>query len=589
MPSVLLRAALAIGLLLAPLGASGQTPEGPTADQLSETQTAFFGARLLCGPEEESPACPRRGRGEVSFSRIEVGDYDDFDGRDRYSFWSGDSLFAGVIDDASGNRVDAVLEFYWFESSIPRDSDFYVVIIKVAAAPNQTSNWRIATDPSIVDNLLFREIGPDQRVKAKMERDGSFGAVRWDWSVPHQNYRWEPAQVIEVEQEYTAGANVEGNAMKSLTEGVNIQAKGYMNAMAKVSTRYTITLWRWEMRVQPGATDMIWNLTALDPEHDRDPAYHEYFLVVQAPRGREARIEGLDFGGTFRERRGGWADSVVPDKFDDLSIRVADIVLRPPAEALCPIGQELIDGECIAICEPGYKATGERCIRDCPEGFVADANRCLPECDEGYEVDGDDCVPICNGDERFVNGQCQPDCGDGFRLDNNQCVPVCREGERIQDNECVSVCPEDRVFEGGTCVLICQEHQRFNDGDCDDVCERGQRYDEGECLVDCGPGFTEIDGECKLDCPPGTHLEGTRCVRDTMCPPNTRLRGGSCVPESGNGPADSFNTTDDEDSMASGSVSNEGGCSTSNGAPLKPLAMLLFGLIFIRRRVSSII
>ena len=275
----------------------------PSAEDLSETQTAFYGARLLCGPLEESPACPRAGRGEVSFSRVEVGDYDDFDGRDRYSFWAGDSLFAGVIDDESGNRVDAVAEFYWFESSVPRDSDFYVVVLKVAAAPNQTSNWRIATDPSIVDNLLFRDIGPIHRVKAMVERNGNFGAIRWDWSVPHQNYRWEPAQVIEVEQEYTAGANVEGNAMRSVTEGVNIQAKGYLNAMAKVSTRYTITLWRWEMRVQPGATDMIWNLTALDPEHDLDPAYHEYFLVIQAPRGREARLEGLDFGGTFRERR----------------------------------------------------------------------------------------------------------------------------------------------------------------------------------------------------------------------------------------------------------------------------------------------
>ena len=63
----------------------------------------------------------------------------------------------------------------------------------------------------------------------------------------------------------------EGSAMRSITEGLNVQAKGFLDSNAKVSTRYTITLWRWEMRVQPGATQMIWDLTALDPEHEHDP------------------------------------------------------------------------------------------------------------------------------------------------------------------------------------------------------------------------------------------------------------------------------------------------------------------------------
>jgi MYXO-CTERM domain-containing protein len=554
--------------------------DGPSAEDLSETQTAFYGARLLCGPTADSPNCPRSARGEVSFGRVEVGDYDDFDGRDRYSFWTGDSLFAGVIDDASGNRVDAVAEFYWFESSVPRDSDFYVVVLKVAAAPNQTSNWRIATDPSIVDNLLFRDIGPIHRIKAMVERNGNFGAIRWDWSVPHQNYRWEPAQVIEVEQEYTAGVNVEGNAMRSLTEGVSIQAKGYLNAMAKVSTRYTITLWRWEMRVQPGATDMIWNLTALDPEHDLDPAYHEYFLVIQAPRGREARLEGLDFGGTFRQRRGGWADSIIPDSFDDLSIRVADIVLRPPQDAVCPLGQTMTDGQCVPICEPGFKPTGDRCVLDCPEGFIADNNRCIPECGDGFEADGNDCAPICGNGERFSNGRCVPDCGDGLRLDNNRCVPICQEGERLDDDTCVSICPEDRVFEGGTCVLICEDHQRFNNGDCDDVCARGQTYEDGECTTECGPGFVAMNGRCELDCPPGTHLDGTRCVRDSTCPPNSRLQGGVCIPtESSTGGSDS--------SGAGMEVSNEGGCSVApSGSSTNAVVFLSILALGLRRRRS---
>lgn len=588
MPSVFNKAyvlrTLAVFLVSLFAGAlHAQDAPGPSADDLSETQTAFYGARLLCGPLDESPHCPRESRGQVSFDRVEVGDYGDFEGRDRYSFWSGDSLFMGVIDEASGNRVDAVAEFYWFESSVPRDSDFYVVVLKVAAAPNQTTDWRIATDPSIVDNLLFRDIGPIHRIKAHVERNGNFGAIRWDWSVPHQNYRWEPAQVIEVEQEYTAGANVEGNAMRSITEGTNIQAKGYLNAMAKVSTRYTITLWRWEMRVQPGATDMIWNLTALDPEHDRDPAYHEYFLVVQAPRGREARLEGLDFGATFRERRGGWADSIIPDRFDDLSIRVADIVINPPADADCPIGQRLTDGQCVPVCEPGFKPTGDRCVLDCPAGFVADGSRCVPECEDGFELEGDDCAPVCDNGERYHNGRCVPDCGDGLRLDNNRCVPICSEGERLDGDECVSICPEDRIFEGGTCVLICEDHQRFEDGDCIDECARGQSFEDGQCVTECGPGFIEMNGECQLDCPPGTHLEGTRCVRDTSCPPNTRLQGGSCVPVSSNAKSDDAVTQQ----PGSSTVNSEGGCNSgSSSQGTGWTALIVLTLLGLRRRIG---
>ena len=120
-----------------------------------------------------------------------------------------------------------------------------MAVLKVVSAPPPTTNWRIATPPSFTDQVLLRDIGPAQRVRATMHTSGDFGAIRADWSVPFLNYRWEPERVIEVEQQYNAGVNAEGTAMKSLTEGVNIQAKGFFNANTKVSTRYTITLWRW--------------------------------------------------------------------------------------------------------------------------------------------------------------------------------------------------------------------------------------------------------------------------------------------------------------------------------------------------------
>ena len=41
------------------------------------------------------------------------------------------------------------------------------------------------------------------------------------------------------------------------------------------------------MTVQPGGTEMQWDLNALNPEREHHAAYHEYFLVLQAPRGQE--------------------------------------------------------------------------------------------------------------------------------------------------------------------------------------------------------------------------------------------------------------------------------------------------------------
>ena len=99
-----------------PLDPPNGDPDAPNAAQLSESQTAYIGARLLCGPDEASPNCQKAARGQVSFSRLEEGDYADHNARDRYAFWQGDSLFVGVVDEDGGNRVDAVAEFYWFES-----------------------------------------------------------------------------------------------------------------------------------------------------------------------------------------------------------------------------------------------------------------------------------------------------------------------------------------------------------------------------------------------------------------------------------------------------------------------------------------
>ena len=315
----------------------------------------------------------------------------------------------------------------------------------------------------------------------------------------------------------------------------NIQAKGFFNANTKVSTRYTITLWRWEMRVQPSPVSMTWHLTALDPEHERDPAYHEYFLVIQARRGEEARLEALDFGATFRERRGGLLDGVIPDQFHDVSVRISDIVLRPPLLTDCPEGFVETEEGCTPNCPAGSKPTNGECVRDClTASFLAVDT--VKECQDGYEADCYLSESVCGDDERYVGGRCVPLCGEGERIENNTCVPVCGEGQKQEGNRCVSACRDGEQFIDGRCESLCEADEQYVDGDCvrgcpDDAvlengrcvptdCPDGEHIDEtsGRCVRNCGPGFKPVgNGRCVIDCPPGmTEMRG-RCVQEDDC------------------------------------------------------------------------
>ena len=83
----------------------------------SSSGTNFKGARILGGD------------GDVDIlGTVGPGMYGDED-HERYWFWEGKTLYLGVSDPGSKNSVDAIVEFYWFESSIPRGSDFYVMLL----------------------------------------------------------------------------------------------------------------------------------------------------------------------------------------------------------------------------------------------------------------------------------------------------------------------------------------------------------------------------------------------------------------------------------------------------------------------------
>ena len=507
-------------LLVGPAYAQQETPE---ITVLSETETSYTGAHLLQNGED------------VTLGVMSEGRHGDLDDRERYLFWQGDSLFLGVIDTEHNNRLDVVAEFYWFESSLPRNSDFYVIVLKVTAAPTTNTNWRIATPPSLTDSILFREIGAVHRVEASLDRSGGNGAIRWDWSVPFQNYRWEPEQVIEVEQEYTAGAHIEGSAMRDLSGGVNVQAKGFLDAQTRVSTRYTITLWRWEMLVQAGATDMDWALIALDPEHEQDPAYHEYFLVLQAERGVPLRLNHLQFATTMRKRQ-----PLFFDEFKNISVRLQNIELSPPANPCgpnfqfidgrcvqnCPLNYERIDGLCQLVCSEGFEPIDDECIYGCIEGYEWIDGECVRDCPLNTVNIDNQCEFICEDGSFSIGGVCYyDDCPDGWLYYAGECVSICEDGFLWRNDECVAQCPDDAYHNGQSC--ICSPGFVIEGDECVSICEDGFRFDGSQCISVCGEGFQFNGTECVPICGAGSEFNGTECA--TICPEGTALVDQNCM------------------------------------------------------------
>jgi hypothetical protein len=279
---------------------AGEAPPEVTTG-LSGTETSYVGARIL------------RKNLEIFGGDVTAGVKvdEESDGVDQYGFWEGDTLFFGAENTDTGNTVDAIAEFYWFESSIPKSSDFYVIVLKVKSAPNVMDDWKLTQEDSWLGEFMY-DIDSCQHVDVVMPPDGSAGAIRWDWSVPFQNYKWEPVKTIQMEQSYSAGYDTsagasasadpakiaaglvtgdfkEGGFLKDISSKVDIQAKGYMNKSFNVSSKYSVTLYKWEMLVQGGAAHMTWNLVVgKEGSAAKDSAYHEYFLVVQAPQGEVA-------------------------------------------------------------------------------------------------------------------------------------------------------------------------------------------------------------------------------------------------------------------------------------------------------------
>ncbi|MFT7624860.1 MAG: MYXO-CTERM domain-containing protein [Myxococcota bacterium] len=409
----------------------------------SDTGTNFQGARILKGDEDV-----------IVQGAALAGKYEDVD-NPRYVYWQGSTLFFGVEAEESGNSVDAIVEFFWFESSIPRGSDFYVMQVKVKSSPNPWDKWLLATEPGFIDDYIFfwNDVQPSQHLDVAMEPGGAHGALRWDFCVPFETYKWEPVKTMQISESYGAGYSLTGNAdakgkvskqfkeggaVADLTANANIQAKGYINNDFKVQSQYTITLYKWQMLVSSGGQNISYKLVVLpnDKETEDESGYYEYFIVIQAERGTPVHIEDIEVGGMFRHNVPLWIDG-----YEGLSASIGDIWITPPR----------------GVCLPGDVAPGGTCkskgVCGLAEPECVDNEWACPVMSvfEPIETTCDGLDNDCNGivDEDIVR-ECTTACGGGYE--------TCLDG-KFQG--CDAVAPIAEICDDGV------------DNDCDGTLDNG--------------------------------------------------------------------------------------------------------------------
>jgi hypothetical protein len=295
---------LALAILLGlPAAVIADTGDNTGDSNISGAETSYTGAQILQGDRD------------VTIGSTGFGTYGN-ESDDRYAFFSGNTLYLGV-EDVEGNAIDSIIEFFWFESSIDRGSDFYVAVVKMRTTPAVDNDWYLETsDMPVIYFEALTDIG------------GGSQAFRWDWSIPFENYGIDSYGDATLTTSYGIGTSSEGSAIMAETydeDGVKaeaqIQAKGYLNADYKVNATYQVTLYRWDVTVRGSPDEMRWQMSLNTSDRDEQSAYHEFFLVMQAEEETPFTIETLDLGAGVQNW---WTWS------ETLGVSLANITIQRP-------------------------------------------------------------------------------------------------------------------------------------------------------------------------------------------------------------------------------------------------------------------
>ena len=266
-------------------------------DGLGVPETSYIGASILQGDTD------------VGFNTVVNTDYET--DPNTYAFFEGNTLYVGNSDDY-GNSVDGIIEFFWFQSSINRESDFYVAVMKVRATPGRDCPYWLSLNSDCelwADDLFDGGEYPVLSVEAITDVSREQGAFRWDWAVPFENYGIDAYGQVSISNQYGIGANAEGSVMAhgeipldetGTTQAAGeVQVKGFLNPQYMVQTQYDITLWEWDVYVNGRADLMAWDAYLNLGARAEQSAYYEYFLPIQVEIGETFLMDELNFLATF--------------------------------------------------------------------------------------------------------------------------------------------------------------------------------------------------------------------------------------------------------------------------------------------------
>jgi len=291
---------------------------------LSDSETSYTGASIL------------EGDWDVTFE--DATDIAGNDDRFPYAFFEGNTLYVGNSDEHD-NTIDAIVEFFWFQSSIDRGTDFYVAVIKTRVTPGHDCyyapwDWARGAQCKLwADEWSDWGEYPVLSVEAMTDVEREQGAFRWDWSVPFESYGIDAYGQVTFQNAYGIGSDSEGAIMAHgeypITEDGDmkaegdLQVKGYHSSEYSVQTQYEVTLYEWDVFVDGRADLMAWDMYLNLGARETQSAYHEYFLSVQVEEGMPFAIDEINFVGNFDT---GWYDPF----HHELGVTLTDLIISQP-------------------------------------------------------------------------------------------------------------------------------------------------------------------------------------------------------------------------------------------------------------------